>query len=206
MYEVMSLSLTLLAAYLLGSIPTSFLAGRLGAGIDLRQHGSRNLGATNVYRVLGLKYAFPVALFDIAKGTVATLVLAPMAGKQPWVPLLVGGASVLGHIFTVFLGFRGGKGVATAAGVLLGVAPLPVGACAALWVVVVFATGYVSLGSILAAVAFPLVTRLVLPRDPYTLGAGVGLGLLIIYTHRGNVRRLIDGTETRFGHRRKKEA
>ena len=123
----MRIILALVLAYLLGSIPSSYLVGRLAGGVDLRQHGSRNLGATNVFRVLGWKYAIPVLLLDAAKGTVAAVVVAPWAGPQPWMPLVVGTAAVLGHVFTVFLGFRGGKGVATAAGVLLGVAPVAIG-------------------------------------------------------------------------------
>ena len=202
----MRLALALLGAYLLGSTPTSFLVSRFVAGIDLRQHGSKNLGATNVYRVLGLKYAIPVALLDIAKGTVAVLGLAPLAGEGRSIPLLVGGAAVLGHVYTVFMRFRGGKGVATAAGVLAAVAPGPVAVSLALWLVVVFASGYVSLGSISAAVAFPIATRILVPEDPYTLAAGITLGALIVYTHRGNIRRLMAGTESRFGHRRKREA
>ncbi|MBI4420535.1 MAG: glycerol-3-phosphate 1-O-acyltransferase PlsY [Gemmatimonadetes bacterium] len=202
----MSLALVLLGSYLLGSIPTSFLVGRLLGGIDLREHGSRNLGATNVYRVMGPWYAIPVGLFDVAKGTIAVLALAPLAGRQPWLPLLAGATAVLGHVFTVFLRFRGGKGVATAAGVLAAVAPLPVAVCAVLWLVAVFATGYVSLGSIVAAVAFPVATWILVRDDPYTLAAGVVLGGLILYTHRANVRRLLQGTESRFGPRRKREA
>jgi len=202
----MSLALAVLGAYLLGSIPTSFLVSHFVAGVDLRQHGSKSLGATNVYRVLGPKYAIPVGLFDAAKGTVATLLLSPVAGAERWTPLVVGSAAVLGHIYTVFLRFRGGKGVATAAGVLVAVAPWPVLACLALWLAVVLASGYVSLGSISAAIAFPIATRVLLPTDPYTLAAGIALRLLIIYTHRSNIRRLVHGTESRFGNRQKREA
>ena len=101
----MKIALALISAYLLGSIPTSYLAGKLFAGIDLREHGSRNLGATNVFRVLGWKYAIPVLLLDAGKGTVAAAVLGPLAGPQPWMPLVVGTAAVLGHVYTVFLKF-----------------------------------------------------------------------------------------------------
>jgi len=199
----MALLLTLLAAYVIGSIPTSYLVGRLFAGIDLREHGSRNLGATNTFRVLGWKYAIPVLVFDTGKGLGAVGLLAPLAGTQPWIPPLVGAAAVLGHVYTVFLGFHGGKGVATAAGVLLGVAPVAVGLCVLLWLVVVLASGYVSLGSIASAIAFPVVTRVLMPREPLVWVAGLGLSALILYTHRTNIRRLLNGTESRFGHRRK---
>ncbi|MBI4500834.1 MAG: glycerol-3-phosphate 1-O-acyltransferase PlsY [Gemmatimonadetes bacterium] len=199
----MAVLLTMLAAYVLGSIPTSYLVGRLVAGMDLRQHGSRNLGATNVFRVLGWKYGVPVLLFDVGKGLIAAVFLAPLAGSQPWMPLAIGSAAIVGHVYTVFLGFHGGKGVATAAGVLLGVAPLAVGICAALWSLLVLATGYVSLGSIAAAIAFPIVTRLLMPGAAYTFVAGLAVAGLILYTHRTNIRRLLNGSESRFGHRRK---
>ena len=195
----------MILAYLLGSVPTSYLAGRLGAGIDLREHGSRNLGATNVWRVLGPRYAVPVGLFDLAKGTVPVLLLAPWAGGGPWVPLGTGGAAILGHVFPVFLSFRGGKGVATAAGVLLAVAPAAVLAAAAAWGGVLYLTGYVSVGSLTAAIVFPLASWLLNPDDTYTLGAGIVLSGFVVYTHRANIRRLLDGTESRF-RRRQREA
>jgi glycerol-3-phosphate acyltransferase PlsY len=121
-------------------------------------------------------------------------------------PLVIGTAAVLGHIFTVFLRFRGGKGVATAAGVLFGVAPLAAGICLIVWLLVVVMSGYVSLGSVVAAVTFPAVARVVDRDNPYVFVVGLGLSALIIYTHRANIRRLLEGTESRFGHRRKKEA
>jgi glycerol-3-phosphate acyltransferase PlsY len=201
----MMLAAAVAAAYLLGSIPTSYLAGRLGAGIDLREQGSRNLGATNVWRVLGPRYAIPVGLFDVAKGTVSAMVLGPLAGSAPWIPLLTGGAAVAGHVFPVFLRFRGGKGVATAAGVLLGIAPLAVGLVAAVWALVVLASGYVSLGSLSGAVLFPVAARLLYPRNTWIVTAGVVLALFVVFTHRANIRRLMSGTESRFG-RRKREA
>jgi glycerol-3-phosphate acyltransferase PlsY len=200
-----SLAIALILAYLLGSIPTSYLAGRLGAGIDLREHGSRNLGATNVWRVLGPRYAVPVGLFDVAKGTVAAVALGQLGGTQGWMPLATGGAAVLGHVFPVFLSFRGGKGVATGAGMLLGLAPMAVLAAAAAWGAVLYLTGYVSAGSLTAAVVFPVVSWLLNPDDHYALGAGIVLGVFVFYTHRANVRRLLDGTESRFG-RRHREA
>jgi glycerol-3-phosphate acyltransferase PlsY len=199
------LAVSVMAAYLLGSVPTSYLAGRFAAGIDLREHGSRNLGATNVWRVLGPRYAIPVGLFDMAKGTVSAVVFGPLAGNAPWIPLLTGGAAIAGHVFPLFLRFRGGKGVATAAGVLLGIAPLAVALVAAVWGLVVFTTGYVSLGSLGGAVLFPLAARLLYPRNAWVFAAGVVLALFVVFTHRANIRRLIAGTESRFG-RRKREA
>src|SRR3954467_2899070 len=140
--------LALLASYFLGAIPTSYLVSRIFAKIDLRQHGSGNLGATNLYRVLGWKYAIPVALFDIAKGAVPVLVFAPQGSDSEMFALACGIAAILGHVFSVFVGFKGGKGVATAAGVMLALTPLALAVAATVWGIVVFLTGYVSLGSI----------------------------------------------------------
>ncbi len=119
----------LAASYLLGAIPTSYLAGRVFKGIDLREHGSKNLGATNVYRIMGWRYAIPVGIFDVAKGAVPVLILGPAASALPWFPLVCGVLAVVGHVFSVFVGFKGGKGVATSAGVVLGLAPMAVGIC-----------------------------------------------------------------------------
>jgi glycerol-3-phosphate acyltransferase PlsY len=197
----MSIALWLIAAYLAGSIPTSFLASRYGAGIDLREHGSKNLGATNVYRVLGWKYAIPVGLFDVAKGAVPVLLVTPRAAHG-WLPLAVGVAAVLGHVFSVFMRFRGGKGVATAAGAVLALAPAALGISALVWLVVLRASGYMSLASMLGAASFPVAQRLLEPDDLYTFVAGCGLALFIVYTHRSNIRRLLAGSENRFGRRR----
>jgi len=196
----MSLVAWLLGAYLAGSIPTSFLAARYGAGIDLREHGSKNLGATNVYRVLGWRYAVPVGLFDVAKGAVPVFLAAAFL-PQPWAPLAIGVAAVVGHVFPVFLKFRGGKGVATAAGVVLALAPAALGIAALVWLGVLFGTGYMSLASMLGAVTFPVAAWLVYPGDGYALAVGIGLALFIVYTHRSNIRRLLSGTENRFGRR-----
>ena len=141
----------LLASYLLGAIPTSYLAARAFRGIDLREHGSRNLGATNLYRVLGWRFALPVGLFDAAKGLIPVLVFAPRVSSSELFALVCGLMAVLGHVFSVFVRFRGGKGVATAAGVMLGLTPAALGLALAVWIVVVYCTGYVSLGSIAGA-------------------------------------------------------
>jgi glycerol-3-phosphate acyltransferase PlsY len=198
-----SLALALAAAYLIGAIPTSWIAARLGAGIDLRQHGSRNLGATNLYRVLGWRYAIPVALFDIAKGTVPVLALPGLVGPAPapWVPLAVGGAAIVGHVFSVFVGFRGGKGVATAAGVVLALAPIPLLMSAAVWLTLLKISGYVSLASMAGAVSFPLAALIIGTGNRYVLPVGAALAAFIVFTHRANIRRLRSGTENRFGRR-----
>lgn len=147
--------LWLAASYLLGSIPTSYLAGRWFRGIDLREHGSRNLGATNLYRIMGWRFAVPVGLFDVLKGAVPVLLFAPQVPAVPHFPTLCGVAAMVGHTLSPFVGFKGGKGVATAAGMLLGLAPGAVGVAALVWAVLVRLTGYVSVGSIASAVAFP---------------------------------------------------
>jgi glycerol-3-phosphate acyltransferase PlsY len=192
----------LVASYLLGAIPTSYLAGRLFRGIDLREHGSRNLGATNLYRVLGWRYAVPVGLFDAAKGLVPVLVFAPRVSASEVFALVCGLTAVLGHVFSVFVGFKGGKGVATAAGVMLGLAPVALGVAIVVWVALVFLTGYVSLGSIAAAAVFPIAVLLLEPPvQPVMLWLDVAVAAAIIWFHRGNIQRLLKGTENRFGRR-----
>ena len=198
----MTLALWIVGAYFAGSLPTSYLAGRL-AGVDLRQQGSKNLGATNVYRVLGWTYAVPVALVDVAKGAVPVFFAARWAGDAGWIPLLVGLAAVMGHVFSVFLRFKGGKGVATAAGAVLAMAPGALGISALVWLAVLLATGYVSLASMLGALAFPIAVCVLQPADIYTFWTGVGLVVFIFYTHRTNIGRLLAGTENRFGRRPK---
>ncbi|MEX2156101.1 MAG: glycerol-3-phosphate 1-O-acyltransferase PlsY [Gemmatimonadales bacterium] len=198
----LSVVLWILAAYLLGATPTSYLAGKLGRGIDLREHGSKNLGATNVYRILGWKYAIPVALIDIAKGAIPVLFFAGWAGasERPWLPVALGGAAVLGHMFSPYVSFKGGKGVATAAGMFLALAPIAVLLAIAVWGICLWLTGYVSLSSIIAVASVPLWVWLTgFPHDsPYVRWASLALVVLIIFAHRRNIARLIAGTENRF--------
>ncbi|MBL8986929.1 MAG: glycerol-3-phosphate 1-O-acyltransferase PlsY [Gemmatimonadetes bacterium] len=197
----MSLAVWLVASYLVGAIPTSYWVARVAKGIDLRTVGSGNLGATNVYRTLGWRYAIPVALVDIAKGVVPVLIFGPRASDGLWIPLLLGLAAVVGHVFSPFVGFKGGKGVATAAGVVLGIAPLATLVSLATWVAVVRLTGYVSLGSILAALVLPPATWLLDPTARPVVGLFSGLALFIVAMHRKNIERLRAGTENRFGSR-----
>jgi glycerol-3-phosphate acyltransferase PlsY len=195
-------ALWLFASYLLGAIPTSHLVSRAFAKIDLRQHGSGNLGATNLYRVLGWKYAVPVALFDIAKGAIPVLVFAPQASRAELFALACGVAAIVGHVFSVFVGFKGGKGVATAAGVMLGITPLALAASAVVWGLVLRITGYVSLGSIAAAAVLPVAVYLLdHPTTPEILWVDVVVALGVIVLHRRNIQRLLKGTESRFGRR-----
>jgi acyl phosphate:glycerol-3-phosphate acyltransferase len=192
--------LALLASYLLGAIPTSHLVSRLFAKIDLREHGSGNLGATNLYRVLGWKYAIPVALFDIAKGAIPVLVFAPQVSDSELFGLACGVAAILGHVFSVFVGFKGGKGVATAAGVMLGLTPLALAVVATIWAVLVLLTGYVSLGSIAAAAVLPFAVYLLeRPTTAELLWIDSAVAAGVIFLHRRNIERLLTGTESRFG-------
>ena len=184
----------ILASYLLGATPTSYIAGKLGRGIDLREHGSKNLGATNVYRILGWKYAIPVALFDIAKGAVPVLVFSHPA----WLAVTVGTAAVLGHMFSPYVRFKGGKGVATAAGMFLALAPIAVLIAIPVWGACLWLTGYVSLSSIFAVLTVPVWVSLLQPNSPYVFWASIALVALIIFAHRKNIGRLLNGTENRF--------
>ncbi|HEV8612225.1 MAG TPA: glycerol-3-phosphate 1-O-acyltransferase PlsY [Gemmatimonadales bacterium] len=195
----MQLALWLFASYLLGAIPTSYVVVRLVKGEDLRRLGSGNLGATNLYRTLGWRYAIPVAVFDLLKGAVPVKVFGPLAGDGTLVPLLLGMAALLGHVFSVFVKFRGGKGVATGAGIVLGLAPGAFLVALAAWALVLALSGYVSLASIVAALLLPPAVYLLEPaRRPLVWLFSV-LAVLIVFFHRANIKRLLSGTEHRFG-------
>jgi acyl phosphate:glycerol-3-phosphate acyltransferase len=195
-------ALWLLASYLLGAIPTSYLVSRAFARIDLREHGSGNLGATNLYRVLGWKYAIPVALFDIAKGAIPVLWFAPQVSDSERFAVTCGVAAILGHVFSVFVRFKGGKGVATAAGVMLGLTPLALGVAAVVWALVLFLSGYVSLASIAAAAVLPFAVYLLEnPKTPELPWIVALMAAAVILLHRRNIQRLLQGTENRFGRR-----
>lgn len=200
---MIGLVLAVLASYLLGAIPTSFLAGKLFRGIDLRQHGSGNLGATNLYRTLGARYAVPVGLFDMAKGAVPVMLIAPLASGSRYFAILCGIMAVVGHVFSVFVRFRGGKGVATASGVMLGLTPWAVLVSLAVWLVVVRASGYVSLGSMVGAIVLPVAAWLLHPLQRDIIWIQILVALAIVWLHRANIRRLLAGTENRFGRRAK---
>jgi glycerol-3-phosphate acyltransferase PlsY len=192
------LALMLVLAYLIGATPTSYIAGRLGRGIDLREYGSKNLGATNVYRVLGWRYAVPVALIDLAKGAVPVAILGPWSNGPGGFPVALGSAAVLGHMFSPYVRFRGGKGVATTAGMFLALAPLAIAISIPIWAATLWLSGFVSVASLTVAVLFPVWVRLAASGQPYTVGASVALALLIAYSHRHNIERLRQGTENRF--------
>ena len=194
--------LLLLAAYLIGAFPTSYVVGRLTRGIDLRQHGSGNLGATNAFRVLGWRAAMPIFIGDVAKGFLPVHFFPRLddAGSITWV-LAYGAAAIIGHMFSIYVGFRGGKGVATGAGVFLALAPLAALTSLVIWTLLVFTTGYVSLASIVSAAALPLLIGLT-GGDGAVLALSAGLATFVIYAHRANIGRLRRGEEHRFGRRR----
>jgi glycerol-3-phosphate acyltransferase PlsY len=192
----------ILASYFLGAIPTSYWVVRAVKGIDLRTVGSGNLGATNLYRLMGWKYAIPVAAFDVLKGAIPVWVFAPMAGLGELGAVGLGLMAVLGHVFSVFVSFRGGKGVATGGGVILGLAPWAFLVSLVIWIVTVRLSGYVSLGSVLGALSLPAAVLLLHPERSGDFVAAVGcLTALVVWLHRANLRRLMAGTEHRFGRR-----
>ena len=197
----MTVALLLVAAYLLGAIPSSFLVGKL-RGIDLRQHGSGNLGATNAFRVLGWKAALPVFVVDVAKGFVPAWYfprLAPPGSPWAWA-IAYGAAAIVGHVFSVWVRFRGGKGIATSAGVFLGLAPWAVLAGFVVWALTVASTRIVSLASMLSALTIPIAVWLLPDPGGRTLQwFTIGLAVFVIWAHRDNVRRLLRGEEHRFG-------
>lgn len=185
-------------AFLIGSVPTGYLVG-LAKGIDIRKSGSGNIGATNVFRILGKGPGILVFALDAFKGFAASrfLTLGPSPSNPELLAMVCGVCAILGHNYTPWLGFKGGKGIATSFGVLLGLTPLGAFLALLTWIVVFYASRYVSLASISAAVALPAAT--------WITGGSAGmvwmtivLGALAIYKHKPNIRRLLDGTENRF--------
>lgn len=197
--------LFLVLAYLVGATPTSYVVGRWIHGIDLRKHGSGNLGATNTFRVLGWRAALPVVVVDVAKGWVPTAFFPLWDGGAPpeW-ELAYGAAAIVGHVFSVFVGFRGGKGVATSAGVFLALAPWAVLIAGVVWGVVVLLTRIVSLASLLAAIVLPIAV-FATGEPRFELWLSVGLSAFVIHAHRSNIRRLLRGEESRFIRSEEKE-
>lgn len=186
------------AAYLLGSIPFGYLAGR-ARGVDIRTVGSRNVGATNVFRTLGKPIGIAVMALDIVKGIVA-VVIARLITDDPW-PLIAAGAAVAGHVYPVWLRFSGGKGVAVGAGVAIGLVPMAALVLVPVWVLIVALTRYVSLASIVAAVAFAP-TVWAFGYDTATVVFAAVISVAVIWRHRGNIGRLVRGEELRLDFRR----
>ena len=196
-------------SYLLGSIPCGIIVSKLWKGIDIREHGSKNPGATNVYRVIGPIPALIVLVLDIGKGLVATLWLGRISIGQPFLNpvsliILAGIAVILGHVFPVFVGFKGGKGVATGLGVLISLAPVETIIALLLFLIIVGITRYVSLGSLSSATFILLALifekyYLHKPISPVLLIMVLVIAIFIFYTHRSNIKRLLNGTENKFG-------
>jgi glycerol-3-phosphate acyltransferase PlsY len=197
-------------SYLLGSIPTSIIAGRLISGLDIRDHGSGNAGATNVYRVLGLGPAVAVGIVDVAKGALAVLLVSPIqiGAASPlsevMMQLIAGGAAVAGHIWTVFAGFRGGKGMATVIGALAFIAPAALSVAVGIWLILLFTLRIMSVASLGAAAVLPIAiwiweTNPDGSTSTELLWFSIILCALIFFTHRSNIGRLIRGEENRLG-------
>jgi glycerol-3-phosphate acyltransferase PlsY len=201
-------ALLVMAAYLIGAIPASYIAGRLAKGIDLREHGSGNLGATNAFRVLGAKVAAPVVVFDILKGTLPVIAFSQWDGSGDWRwELAYGAAAIIGHVFPVYMRFRGGKGVATSAGVFLALAPEAVGLGLLTWLIVLKLTRMVSAGSIAAGVVVGVLLGLNVPAERLEVRILGGLIVaFIIFAHRANVGRIMRGEEHRFGMKKEPRA
>ena len=195
-----------LGAFLLGSIPTGYLVAR-AKGVDIRKHGSGNIGATNVFRTLGKPLGIFVFLVDALKGFAAVWLGARYGGGSDWSGILAAVAAIAGHNYTPWLGFKGGKGIATSAGVLLALMPLAVLSIAIVWIVVFKVSRYVSLASICAAAALPLAVGTLWYAGCGGNGPLLGFALLIsalaIWRHRTNIERLRAGTESRFTGKKK---
>jgi glycerol-3-phosphate acyltransferase PlsY len=224
---MINMVIVMLLSYLVGSIPTSVMLSKWRHGFDIRSKGSGNAGGTNVFRVLGWKSGVFVIVMDAMKGVLATTVVArlfwdptlPFYNHTPFddftiIQMICGGAAVIGHVLTVFAGFKGGKGIATGAGMLVGIAPTEFAVSIAVFFIFFFAFRYVSLGSIMAAVAFPLsliIRYNILSDEIHSYKTLVffstGIALFLIYSHRANIKRLVEGTERKItSFRRKTES
>lgn len=196
---------TVIWAYLLGSIPTAVWVGRAWYNIDVREHGSKNAGATNTFRVLGKKPGIFVLVIDILKGAIAVLVpffvidLFPdLSLDADIVQIIAAVFAVIGHIFPIFVGFRGGKGVATSLGIIFGIQPLSALICLGIFLIVFIASKYVSLGAITAAVVFPITVFLHQPDSTEMQIFSILLGLAVIVAHKKNIGRLLKGEENKM--------
>ncbi|MDD5541427.1 MAG: glycerol-3-phosphate 1-O-acyltransferase PlsY [Candidatus Marinimicrobia bacterium] len=205
---MLTLIAILLLSYLIGSIPTAIIVGKITKNIDIRQYGSGNAGGTNAFRVLGWKAGLFVSLFDVAKGVFATAFISQIRLDTPpldsaWLMILAGVCAILGHTYTIFAGFKGGKGVATGAGMIVALYPIAFLICLLIFALVLFSTGLVSVSSISAAVSLPIILGLFdrfgsAPVDRALLIFSVVIPIFIIFTHRSNIRRLLKGEEKPF--------
>jgi glycerol-3-phosphate acyltransferase PlsY len=191
-------------AYLLGSIPTAVWLGKIFYGIDIREHGSGNAGATNTFRILGAKAGVPVLIIDILKGFAAVklvLLSGLNADSNAWVnfKIALAFAALLGHIFPLFVGFRGGKGVATLLGGVIAIVPLPAAIAVGIFVLVLAASKYVSLASMSAGVSFPFSVIFIMKSEtPSLIIFSIFVAVLLVVTHKKNIQRLLKKQESRF--------
>ncbi|MDH3710652.1 MAG: glycerol-3-phosphate 1-O-acyltransferase PlsY [Cyclobacteriaceae bacterium] len=210
-FETIAIGVVL--AYLLGSLPSSVWVGQAYHGIDIRDYGSGNAGATNTFRVLGRKAGVLVMAMDVFKGLTA-VTLATVWMQLGFVPetqiilvkLIFGISAVLGHIFPIYIGFRGGKGVATLLGMVLGINPLAAAICVAVFMIVLLLTRYVSISSIMGTLSFPLTLLLtdIQPNDQILVVFGFIFSIAVIFTHKKNILRILNGTENKANFRTKK--
>jgi glycerol-3-phosphate acyltransferase PlsY len=197
--------IAIVAAYLIGAIPTAYIFGKALKGIDIREHGSGNVGATNVARTVGKVPGLIVFVIDFLKGMVAVTVipailqsfLPDLRGSYSFAYILLGAAAIAGHIWTCFLKFRGGKGVATTAGVMAGLSPGIFFGCMGIWIIVFAIWKYVSLASIVTSIALPVFAVLAAKKMDFIIFCAV-LCLVGVYVHRSNIKRLIQGTESKI--------
>jgi len=199
---ILKLLITIIISYLLGAIPTAFIMGKILKGIDIREHGSGNVGATNAFRVLGKKAGTVTFLIDVLKGALAVAVIPLLLFKdynyREIINIVCCISVVGGHIWTVFLNFKGGKGVATSCGAFLSLTPLATGITVVVWIIVFYIFRYVSLGSIISALALPVLIIFVYDSTAYKIFACV-LGAIVVLKHKSNIIRLMNGTEDKIG-------
>ncbi len=204
MEEILRITGLSIAAYLLGSIPSAVWIGRSLYGIDVREHGSGNAGATNTFRVLGKKAGSIVLVMDILKGFAAACLIYAVPDidkdsiKYVNLQLLFGLLAVLGHLFPLFAQFRGGKGIATLFGMLIGIHYPSALVCLGIFLIVLLTTKYVSLSSILTALSFPLsIIFIFKAHEPLFIAFGISVAILVVLTHQKNIKKLIEGTENK---------
>mgnify|MGYP001828585782 CR=1 FL=1 len=201
----MTIAFLTLAAYLFGAIPFGLLIAK-SRGVDIREQGSGNIGATNVFRVLGKSWGIFTFVLDALKGFIPAFYFPLFGDIAPDYGVLFGIVAILGHSFPVYLKFKGGKGVATSAGMLLGVAPVAVGIGFLCWIICIFISRYVSLSSILAAIAVAATVWIRGEKSLVVSCALTFLALLVVWLHRANIKRLLNGTENRFGKKKETSA
>jgi len=196
------LMIFLIIAYFMGSIPTGVVIGKKFKGIDIREHGSKNTGATNAYRVLGMQYGIIVLLADVLKGYLPVF-LASLVGLDGWKLILVGLVTIVGHTLSIFLKFKGGKGVATSLGVFIYLVPNIVLILLVVFLLIAFSTKYVSLASVSAAGLFPILVIFMPVKEGLgkwnMFGFALIIALFVIFKHRSNIERLLHGNENKFG-------